>query len=34
VQTHIKRLYAKLSVHSKNEAVFEASRLGLLPPNA
>jgi DNA-binding NarL/FixJ family response regulator len=34
VQTHIKNLYAKLSVHSKNEAVFEASRLGLLPPPA
>lgn len=34
VQTHIKNLYAKLSVHSKNEAVFEASRLGLLPPYA
>jgi DNA-binding NarL/FixJ family response regulator len=33
VQTHIKNLYAKLSVHSKNEAVFEASRLGLLPPH-
>ncbi len=32
VQTHIKNLYSKLSVHSKNEAVFEASRLGLLPP--
>lgn len=31
VQTHIKNLYSKLSVHSKNEAVFEASRLGLLP---
>jgi DNA-binding NarL/FixJ family response regulator len=31
VQTHIKNLYAKLSVHSKNEAVYEASRLGLLP---
>ena len=30
VQTHIKNLYAKLSVHSKNEAVFEATRLGLL----
>jgi len=30
VQTHIKNLYSKLSVHSKNEAVFEASRLGLL----
>jgi DNA-binding NarL/FixJ family response regulator len=34
VQTHIKNLYAKLSVHSKNEAVFEASRLGLLPFHA
>ncbi|MFN7863264.1 MAG: response regulator transcription factor [Curvibacter sp.] len=32
VQTHIKNLYSKLSVHSKNEAVFEASRLGLLAP--
>ncbi|MEO5738395.1 MAG: response regulator transcription factor [Variovorax sp.] len=30
VQTHIKHLYGKLSVHSKNEAVFEAMRLGLL----
>lgn len=30
VQTHIKRLYAKLSVHSKTEAIFEASRMGLL----
>lgn len=34
VQTHIKNLYAKLSVHSKNEAVFEASRMGLLPRQA
>ena len=31
VQTHIKNLYGKLAVHSKNEAVFEATRLGLLP---
>ena len=30
VQTHIKNLYAKLSVHSKNEAVFEATKMGLL----
>jgi DNA-binding NarL/FixJ family response regulator len=30
VQTHIKNLYAKLSVHSKSEAVFEATRMGLL----
>jgi len=30
VQTHIKNLYGKLAVHSKNEAVFEATRLGLL----
>lgn len=31
IQTHIKNLYGKLAVHSKNEAVFEATRLGLLP---
>lgn len=31
VQSHIKRIYGKLSVHSKNEAVFEATRMGLLP---
>lgn len=31
VRTHIKNLYGKLAVHSKNEAVFEAVRLGLLP---
>jgi DNA-binding NarL/FixJ family response regulator len=30
VQSHIKHLYAKLAVHSRSEAVFEASRLGLL----
>jgi DNA-binding NarL/FixJ family response regulator len=30
VATHIKRIYAKLSVHSKNEAVFEAMQMGLL----
>jgi DNA-binding NarL/FixJ family response regulator len=30
IQTHIKNLYAKLSVHSKSEAVFEATRMGLL----
>jgi DNA-binding CsgD family transcriptional regulator len=30
VQTHIKNLYGKLAVHSKSEAVFEATRLGLL----
>jgi DNA-binding NarL/FixJ family response regulator len=30
VQTHIRNLYAKLAVHSRSEAVFEASRLGLL----
>lgn len=30
VQSHIKNIYEKLSVHSKNEAVFEATRLGLL----
>jgi DNA-binding NarL/FixJ family response regulator len=31
VQAHIKKLYGKLAVNSKNEAVFEASRMGLLP---
>ncbi len=30
VQTHIKSLYRKLAVSSRGEAVFEASRLGLL----
>jgi len=33
VRTHIKNLYAKLSVHSKTEAVFEATRMGLLSPH-
>ncbi|HEY5582792.1 MAG TPA: response regulator transcription factor [Rhodoferax sp.] len=33
VQTHIKKLYGKLSVHSKSEAVFEATRMGLLSPH-
>jgi len=30
VQSHIKNLYGKLAVHSRSEAVFEASRMGLL----
>lgn len=30
IQTHIKRIYKKLNVHSRSEAVFEASHLGLL----
>ncbi len=30
VQSHIKNLYAKLAVHSRSEAVFEASRMGLI----
>ena len=30
VQTHAKNIYAKLSVHSRGEAVYEAQRLGLL----
>jgi len=30
VQTHTKRIYKKLNVHSRSEAVFEASQLGLL----
>lgn len=32
VQSHIKNLYTKLAVHSKSEAVYEATRLGLLQP--
>ena len=31
VQTHVKSLYYKLEVHSKMEAVLEATRMGLLP---
>jgi DNA-binding NarL/FixJ family response regulator len=34
VQSHIKNLYTKLAVHSKSEAVYEATRLGLLQPPA
>jgi DNA-binding NarL/FixJ family response regulator len=30
VQSHVRNLYAKLAVHSRSEAVFEASRMGLL----
>jgi adenylate cyclase len=30
VVAHLKKIYRKLSVHSRGEAVFEASRLGLL----
>lgn len=30
VQSHIKSLYGKLAVHSRSEAVFEATRMGLL----
>lgn len=33
VQTHIKSIYGKLSVHSRGEAVFEAQRRGLLKRN-
>ena len=32
VQSHIKNLYTKLAVHSRSEAVYEATRLGLLQP--
>jgi len=31
VHSFLKRVYRKLAVHSKTEAVFEASRLGLIP---
>jgi DNA-binding NarL/FixJ family response regulator len=30
VQTHVKNIYGKLSVHSRGAAVYEAQRLGLL----
>ncbi|MDA7414950.1 response regulator transcription factor [Xenophilus arseniciresistens] len=30
VKTHIKRIYQKLAVHSRGEAVYEAGQLGLL----
>lgn len=30
VHTHVKRIFCKLSVHSRGEAVFEAHKLGLL----
>ena len=30
VHTFLKRIYRKLAVHSKTEAVFEANRLGLI----
>jgi DNA-binding NarL/FixJ family response regulator len=30
VQTYIKRIYRKLQVHSKTEAIFEARKLGLM----
>jgi ATP/maltotriose-dependent transcriptional regulator MalT len=30
IQTHIKNIYSKLSVHNRSEAVFEATRLGML----
>lgn len=33
VQSHIKSIYSKLAVHSKNEAVYEATRMGLLSGN-
>jgi DNA-binding NarL/FixJ family response regulator len=33
VATHIKHIYGKLSVHSKNEAVYEAMQMGLLDAN-
>ncbi len=32
VKSHIKNLYAKLAVSSKNEAVYEATQLGLIQP--
>ncbi|MDH4449439.1 MAG: response regulator transcription factor [Rhodoferax sp.] len=35
VSSHLKKIYEKLSVHSKTEAVYEAVRMGLiLPPSS
>lgn len=34
IQSHIKSLYGKLEVHSKMEAVMEATRMGLLPQSS
>jgi DNA-binding NarL/FixJ family response regulator len=31
VQTHVRRIYNKLAVNSRSEAVFEAKALGILP---
>jgi DNA-binding NarL/FixJ family response regulator len=30
VTTHVKKIYHKLAVHSRGEAVYEATRMGLL----
>jgi ATP/maltotriose-dependent transcriptional regulator MalT len=30
VITHVKRIYQKLAVHSRGEAVYEANQMGLL----
>ena len=32
VTSHVKKIYRKLAVHSRGEAVFEASRMGLIQP--
>lgn len=32
VRTHVYRIYNKLSVHSRTEAVYEATRIGLIVP--
>jgi LuxR family maltose regulon positive regulatory protein len=34
VKTHLKHLYAKLSVHERSEAVKEARAIGLLAPRS
>jgi DNA-binding CsgD family transcriptional regulator len=30
VTSHVKKIYRKLAVHSRGEAVFEAHRMGLI----
>lgn len=34
VRDYVKKIYAKLKVHSRSEALFEAQNLGLIPPGS
>jgi DNA-binding CsgD family transcriptional regulator len=33
VSTHVRKIYRKLSVNSRGEAVYEAMQLGIVHPN-